>query len=229
MTWLDQIQVWEINNPDGDYFENVPVIAPAVINRETLFDFLIDECGTFQPIWGNSERFREEITIFFLTHMWNIEELAKTMQYDYDPLSNRNWTEHIDTTDTGNKNTSRDTHATDERDITTSSKEDHIDVHYVSAFNQNETVEGESYDDVEDFRDAGNVFRSGNDKDVSVNNVNVEGTETTANVGDKDIVHKGNDGTMYQDYVTKQRRVVEFNLYNWICDHFAEECFSHIW
>lgn len=229
MTWLDQIQVWEINNPDKGYFDDIPNIATDVIDRDTLFDFLVDECGTFQPIWGNSERFREEILIFFLTHMWNIEELAKTMLYDYDPLSNRNWTEHVDIIGSGNKDSTRDTHGTDERDITSSTKEDHIDVHYVSAFNQNDTVEGDSYQDTEDYRDAGNVFRSGTDKDVSVNNVNVEGSEKTSNTENKDIIHTGNDGTMVQDYVKKQRQVAEFNLYKWICNHFAEECFSHIW
>lgn len=267
MTWLDQIQVWEINNPDGDYFVNIPVIAPEIIDRETLFDFLIDECGTFQPIWGDSERFREEILIFFLTHMWNIEELAKTMLYEYDPLTNRNWSEDVisedtgvkntetdtHTTDVGTKNTEKDTHLSETNDITTKSTENMQNVHYVSAYNQNEspqiigyTESGNpiyKYDDVEEWRESTSITRNGTENDTKVNDTNTTGEERSTNSGDKNvtgeentkntgvtnITHKGNDGTMYQEYIKKQRQVVEFNLYKWICNHFADECFSHIW
>lgn len=123
MTLCEMEYLWRVQNEEIDFWEYVYV--PENLNKDTLINYLLFEYGDMQTIDSNSGHFRYHIKNFFEVHKWNIDELAETLNYKYDPLADSRWHEHFE----DNRDTITDftqaqdvtTDFTSERDIKTKS------------------------------------------------------------------------------------------------------------
>lgn len=237
--------LWEINNPDKSYFDDIPI--HAFVDKEALLDLIVMECGDLRTIDSNSGFFYERVKMFFKIHKWNIDKLCESLQYEYEPLENYHGIEDrkVDRDVAFDSVTDRD--QTDDRvtDRGWSEKgtNDEQDVHYISAYNDKESPERigtdslgrpiYKFNDTEHDRDTIDIsYQKSGDEDISVNDVLAEDIRKN-DVTDEDIVeHKtksGNNGQSYQSLIEEERKQAQFNVYKWILNHWFHEMVISVW
>lgn len=145
--------LWELNNPDKSYFDDIPI--HAFVDKEALLDFIVMECGDLRVVDNNSGFFYERVRMFFKIHKWNIDKLCESQQYEYEPLDNYHSiedrkvdrdvafdsvTDRDQTDDTvTDRGVTEDEHT--HKDWTDKGTTDEQDVHYISAYNDLESPE----------------------------------------------------------------------------------------
>lgn len=227
MTFRDHIRIWEIKNPGKGYMDDITVSTNAIVDKDILFNYLQMEYLDMEVIDDDTWFFHERVKNFFDIHRWNIDELAKTLEYKYEPLENGKWKKRRDLTDNKNRD------MLDDKTYEESGSHNITDVHYVSAFNEDESPEQTGVDangvPIYKYND------TEHDRDTESKRYNFNGTnndvlsETTKQDVGEDIVFSGNDGIPYQDYIKKQRDSVQYNIYKWIARHFCKELLVAIW
>lgn len=235
MTFRDAIRIWEIKNPGKEYFDDIVIATNASLNKSTLLNYLIFEFADMEILDDDSWFFHERIKNFFEVHRWNIDELAKTLEYEYDPLTNNKWTKGRNLTDHRDTGHQKDNTLHSEYDE--SGSHSISDVNFVSAFNEEESPEQIGVD-----KNGHPIYKyndTEHDRQLQSKSYTLSGTK--ADVGsesfeegmdeniDENIVYSGNEKIPYQDYIDKQRRTVEFNIYKWIARHFSAELLIHLW
>lgn len=222
MYFQNLIQLWELQNPNAGYLSTAE-INPA-IDKQALEEYLLSEFGEMQALYGTVSLFIGKVNSFFKIHKYNIDKLCETLNYEYDPLNNFGWerTQRTDstedttmdrdrnlkfdternTTDNQNKNIDFDTNRTTtddntettDRTKTTTGNISETNVHFVSAFNDDESPEQIGTDIY------GHPIYKYNDTEEYRNTISQSNTETVKDTGtvkdNRDIVTGGKDKTV---------------------------------
>jgi len=246
MTFFELINLWDIQNPTVDFWDGINI--PESVNKDDLIDYLLYEYGDMEASDTNSGFFRNHVKNFFNIHKWNIEKLAKTLNFSYDPLADSKWHEkhkweddktiktesNRDITDV---TTSEETEVMDD-DWTENDKIDNTKTNYVSAYNDALTND-KRVEDTEHHRDTehGTIDKVGTDDrntitDETTNQITDDDLKKNE-VTDDDILentwHHGNNNHTFQSLIKEEREQAQFNIYKWIGKHFSSELLICVW
>lgn len=213
MTLIDSINLWRLQNQNEFYFKDI--VLDERLNKEDLYNMILTEYMNMLVLYANPQLFKTTVKLFFLKNKDRISDLIDTTVLNYDPLENYSTVETGKLDRTGTKGFTQADNRTENitREGTTTS------THYVSAFNN---VQGE---DVEQYRD----YIEAKEKVADTENyTSAQDTNTKDNEETRDT-KKGITNLTYQDLVEKQRKVVQFSIYEWILKEFAKDLLVAIW
>lgn len=213
MTLIDSINLWRLQNQNEFYFNDI--VLDERLNKEDLYNMILTEYMNMLVLYANPQLFKTTVKLFFLKNKERISDLIDTTVLNYDPLENYSTVETGKLDRTGTKGFTQADNRTENiaRDGNTTS------THYVSAFNN---VQGE---DVEQNRD---VIEAKEKVVDTENYTSAQDTNTKDNEETRDT-KKGITNLTYQDLVEKQRKVVQFSIYEWILKEFAKDLLVAIW
>ena len=168
------------------------------IDRDTLNRVIVKELGAASPYVHNTTVFKFALEEFFNKYNYNIGKLLDTMYLEYNPLNNKNMFEEEHRKSTGDIDNTDDYATT--QDLDTENK--------VSAFDAT-TYQPKDMQNKDAFTEHHGTTSS-----------DIESTVDTA----KTI--KGKDGNdSYQTLIEQERRVADFNIFNWIIQRMRKELF----
>lgn len=213
MTLIDSINLWRLQNQNEFYFNDI--VLDERLNKEDLYNMILTEYMNMLVLYANPQLFKTTVKLFFLKNKDRISDLIDTTVLNYDPLENYSTVETGKLDRTGTKGFTQADNRTENiaREGKTTS------THYVSAFNN---VQGE---DVEQSRD---VIEAKETVVDTENYTSAQDTNTKDNEETRDT-KKGITNLTYQDLVEKQRKVVQFSIYEWILKEFAKDLLVAIW
>lgn len=213
MTLIDSINLWRIQNQNEFYFNDI--VLDERLNKEDLYNMILTEYMNMLVLYANPQLFKTTVKLFFLKNKDRISDLIDTTVLNYDPLENYSTVETGKLDRTGTKGFTQ----ADNRTENITREGDTTSTHYVSAFNN---VQGE---DVEQNRD---VIKAKEKVVDTENYTSAQDTNTKDNEETRDT-KKGITNLTYQDLVEKQRKVVQFSIYEWILKEFAKDLLVAIW
>ena len=213
MTLIDSINLWRIQNQNEFYFNDI--VLDERLNKEDLYNMILTEYMNMLVLYANPQLFKTTVKLFFLKNKDRISDLIDTTVLNYDPLENYSTVETGKLDRTGTKGFTQ----ADNRTENITREGDTTSTHYVSAFNN---VQGE---DVEQSRD---VIKAKEKVVDTENYTSAQDTNTKDNEETRDT-KKGITNLTYQDLVEKQRKVVQFSIYEWILKEFAKDLLVAIW
>ena len=180
------------------------------ISRETLNRIIIKDLGTMRPITSYTEVYKMLVDTFFEKYQDNIKRLLDTLDIEYNPLQNKNITETEQRDSTGNINN------TDQYTTNVDNVESGTDINekQVSAFDSTTYQNKDKNTDTKNLRTDNDTTHSGETTSDITSEV-----QTTKTIKGKD----GNDSM--QDLIKEERRLAEFNIYNWIIEQMRKELF----
>lgn len=207
MNLIDTLDMYALlNSSDNMMLLLSDYVIDNRLDRETLNTSIIMELGAMRPITTDCTMFKIMLENFFSRYNMNITRLLDTMYLEYNPLHNKG----IQRTqnDTEHRHSIGDIDNTDSYDTGT----DETDESKVSAY------DASTYQPKEQ-----NIF----DKDVhhtGETTSDIESTvDTRKNTGENITGKDGNDS--YQKLIEQERKVREFNIYNWIIKQMRKELF----
>lgn len=213
MTLIDSINLWRLQNQNEFYFNDI--VLDERLNKEDLYNMILTEYMNMLVLYANPQLFKTTVKLFFLKNKDRISDLIDTTVLNYDPLENYSTVETGKLDRTGTKGFTQ----ADNRTENIMREGDTTSTHYVSAFNN---VQGE---DVEQNRD---VIKAKEKVVDTENYTSAQDTNTKDNEETRDT-KKGITNLTYQDLVEKQRKVVQFSIYEWILKEFAKDLLVAIW
>lgn len=213
MTLIDSINLWRLQNQNEFYFNDI--VLDERLNKEDLYNMILTEYMNMLVLYANPQLFKTTVKLFFLKNKDRISDLIDTTVLNYDPLENYSTVETGKLDRTGTKGFTQ----ADNRTENIAREGDTTSTHYVSAFNN---VQGE---DVEQNRD---VIKAKEKVVDTENYTSAQDTNTKDNEETRDT-KKGITNLTYQDLVEKQRKVVQFSIYEWILKEFAKGLLVAIW
>ena len=213
MTLIDSINLWRLQNQNEFYFNDI--VLDERLNKEDLYNMILTEYMNMLVLYANPQLFKTTVKLFFLKNKERISDLIDTTVLNYDPLENYSTVETGKLDRTGTKGFTQ----ADNRTENIARARDTTSTHYVSAFNN---VQGE---DVEQNRD---VIKAKEKVVDTENYTSAQDTNTKDNEETRDT-KKGITNLTYQDLVEKQRKVVQFSIYEWILKEFAKDLLVAIW
>ena len=216
MTFLDMIEMYNIQNGKelndiGSMYEDI--VLDSRVDKQVLVGALLDECGAMRCLYETTTTFKYFSDNFFKKYAKNIEKMWDTLEYEYDPLVNKEleWVEETDITQ------NLDTEENRNKDNTGTQGNVYEETNTVSAMNS-------------DNYSPDNKSNSSNTRTDNFNE-QVDATKNEDLTWDETDSHKekGIVNVAYQDLIEKERRVAEFNVYNWISKKYAKELFLLIY
>lgn len=213
MTLIDSINLWRLQNQNEFYFNDI--VLDERLNKEDLYNMILTEYMNMLVLYANPQLFKTTVKLFFLKNKDRISDLIDTTVLNYDPLENYSTVETGKLDRTGTKGFTQ----ADNRTENIAREGNTTSTHYVSAFNN---VQGE---DVEQSRD---VIEAKEKVVDTENYTSAQDTNTKDNEETRDT-KKGITNLTYQDLVEKQRKVVQFSIYEWILKEFAKDLLVAIW
>lgn len=213
MTLIDSINLWRLQNQNEFYFNDI--VLDERLDKEDLYNMILTEYMNMLVLYANPQLFKTTVKLFFLKNKDRISDLIDTTVLNYDPLENYSTVETGKLDRTGTKGFTQ----ADNRTENIAREGDTTSTHYVSAFNN---VQGE---DVEQNRD---VIKAKEKVVDTENYASAQDTNTKDNEETRDT-KKGITNLTYQDLVEKQRKVVQFSIYEWILKEFAKDLLVAIW
>lgn len=213
MTLIDSINLWRLQNQNEFYFNDI--VLDERLNKEDLYNMILTEYMNMLVLYANPQLFKTTVKLFFLKNKDRISDLIDTTVLNYDPLENYSTVETGKLDRTGTKGFTQ----ADNRTENITREGDTTSTHYVSAFNN---VQGE---DVEQNRD---VIKAKEKVVDTENYTSAQDTNTKDNEETRDT-KKGITNLTYQDLIEKQRKVVQFSIYEWILKEFAKDLLVAIW
>ena len=213
MTLIDSINLWRLQNQNEFYFNDI--VLDERLNKEDLYNMILTEYMNMLVLYANPQLFKTTVKLFFLKNKDRISDLIDTTVLNYDPLENYSTVETGKLDRTGTKGFTQ----ADNRTENIAREGNTTSTHYVSAFNN---VQGE---DVEQSRD---VIKAKEKVVDTENYTSAQDTNTKDNEETRDT-KKGITNLTYQDLVEKQRKVVQFSIYEWILKEFAKDLLVAIW
>lgn len=235
ITLRESVELWEIatGKKGEDYLADCNINADVDVTD--LWDYLMFEYEDMGVIDSNSQRFHERVKNFFEVHKWNIDELLKTLEYEYEPLENNKWAKTEKAV--GQEDEVKNKYDDNDRTYSEQGSDSGTDVNFVSAYNDETSpkylgLDGngnpiwEYNDEEHDRQSHSKSYRLTGSEDNNRHVTEANGVKTK---DDKEIIMHGNDGTSFQSLVEEQRQSVQFNLYKWIAKHFCRELLVAVW
>lgn len=223
MNLIDVLDIYALENDSDDLFLLLSDYnLDNRVNRDTLNSRVISQLGAMRPITTDANLFKMLVDNFFTVYAGNITRLCDTLDLEYNPLytkdiyhdlgeqEERHSVGDIDNTDTYTTNTDQTNTGTDTNEET------------VSAYDNPNYQPKKKNVETQNLRTDNDVEHSGETTSDIVSDVN----------SDRDLSEHtvGKDGDIsYQDLIEKQRKLVEFNIYNWIIRQMRRELFLLIY
>lgn len=224
MTLLDIIQVWNLEHDnDLNDLESLyeDIVLDERLDKETLVGVLLDECGACESVYNTSPTFKYFSDLFFKKYQWNITKLADSLEFEYDPLKNRNveWTET--TAIEQNLDTDEDTSETRNKANTGTQGNSYSDneTNTISAMNSS-NYEPDNKSDT-----SGSNTRTDNLNEAITSTVGRDKSEDLTWDETDTHTESGTNNIPYQDLIEKERKVAQFSLYGWIAKKYRNELF----
>lgn len=213
MTFLDMIEIYNISKGNENLDDIGSIFADIVIDnridKDTMISAILDKCGAMHCIYETTATFKYFSDHFFKKYQWNISRLADTLDFEYNPLQNNK----VDWTETTDIRQDLDTveNTSENRDKT-------------NGYNGTET----------------NTISAMNSSNYEPDNRSQTTSSATENIdadkdrskeedltwAETDTHHEtGTINTPFQDLIEKERKVSQFNVYNWIAEKYASELF----
>ena len=98
MTLIDLINTWNLQH-DKEIDDLTSFFSECIIDerldRDVVIMSIIDECGAMRPLYNVSQTMKVFTENWFKKYRWNIGKLCDTLDFEYDPLTNKktDWTE----------------------------------------------------------------------------------------------------------------------------------------
>lgn len=184
------------------------------LSREKLNRAMLSRLGNMRCISNSPDVMKVLIEEFFNRYNWNITRLFDTMVLDYEPLENYkldrvyDGTEHRES-DADVKN--EDSTVRNRNLKNTRGTEDKVSAYDSSSY-QPKSREDETIGENED---STNVATGTSDIDSTTDTKDHQVTSESGKLGDES----------YQSLIERERKLAEFNIYNWILDLMKKELF----
>lgn len=168
------------------------------LSKDFMNKVIIKELGNCRPLTTNVTVFKFMLEEFFEKYKDNISKLVDTLYIEYNPLDTKNITE-IEHRESEGNILNTDEYTTD----TTSGNEETVSAYDASTYQPKK-------------------------KDEQKAGTDHEGT-TTSDIDstvDTNKTISGKDGNLtYQDLISRERELANFNIYNWIISKMRKELF----
>lgn len=201
----DMLDIYALKHKSDNIFLMLQdyVLDPR-LSREDLNDKIVLDLGERTPYWNHTELLKTNIENWFATHEDNIKKLVDSIELEYNPLYNTDYYEKIDNErKTDNKRT---------EDLESHS----IPNDTVVSENQVSAYDASGYQP----QDKNTTTNTGDNKTLGDNII----TDDNKTVDDNLKHHYGKEGTeSYADIISKERRLAEFNIYDWIVNQLDSE------
>lgn len=210
------IEIYNIQNGKelndlGSMYEDI--VLDSRIDKAVLVGALVDECGAMRCLYETTATFKYFSDNFFKKYQWNITKMRDTLEFEYDPLKNKEleWTEETDIKQ------ELDTEEGRTRENTGTQGNEYEETNTVSAMNtDNYSPDNKSNSENTRTDDLKEEISANKDEDLTWDETDTHKESGTINVA-------------YQDLIEKERRIAEFNVYNWISKKYAKELFLLIY
>lgn len=213
MTFLDIIEIYNISKGNKNISDISALFADieidSRIDRDTLYSALLDKCGAMQCIYETTATFKYFSDHFFKKYAWNIQRLADTLEFEYNPILDRK----LDWTETTDIKQDLDTVENTSEDKDRSNSYNETETNTISAMNSSTYQPDNQRQTNGSISEAIDTSRDRNKEE----DLTWEETDTHHETG--------TTGSSYQDLIEKERKVSQFNVYNWIAEKYASELF----
>ena len=192
------------------------IMLPDGIDHDTLVNVIMMECGEFQPLWTDYTFYKSAINQFFKKWNQTFTKWQEALSIEYEPLYN--YDRYEEYTDTFSETRTGSSSETTSGSNQTTNSGSSTNTHTKSAFDSS-TYEPYEKTEITD-SESGTATSSGTS------------SGTTRGTNENELQHDahlyGNIGiTSSQDMLRQQLDIVEWNIYQHICDLFAAElCIS---
>lgn len=191
------LSVLGLYNEDNTLFEDFSLPESDHIELDTLVENILAECAELEVLYADPVMFKHILKYWSKSrlHVW--QELADTMEYDYNPIWNKDVHDH------------EVIHHT--KDMTTTYSDQASNTSSGTTTNQAVAFNSGTFDDRE--------------KDISSGSMSSTDNSTTRDAGAQDenreLISQGNQGvTSTQQLIKEQREISEFSLYDIIIKEF---------
>ena len=200
---LELLSILTIYNNYPDIFDDMYI--PADIDKELLINSITTELAEMTVLYSSPVVLKPLISVWSHKEKYNWDKLIATTKFDYNPIDNFDRTE----TETikGSKSTTASgaQNATTENNLLVSSD----NVHKQAGYNTNTMFDTES--------DVGSVNNTGTVTNNITSNSNSSDTDNT----ERTLHSRGNIGvTTTQKMIEQERKISEFNIYDYIVRSF---------
>ena len=201
----DMLDLYAMKHQSTDMFlmlKDYPL--DARLNRDELNTQIMLSLGERQTYWQHTELLKANIDNWFTNHADNIKKLVDTIELEYNPLYNTDYYEKVD-----NKK------KTDNKRV------EDLDTHYkpdstVTSENEVSAYDASGYQP----QDKNTTHSTGDDQTKGDNTI----TDDNKTIDDNLLHHYGKEGTeTYADLINEERRLAEFNVYDWIVNQLDSE------
>lgn len=224
MTYLDIIEMYNVfNGYDKDDITKIldDIVLDSRLDKSVLAGVLLDECGAMHTIYNTTKTFKYFSDNFFKKYEWNIKKLVDSTEFEYDPLKNKNleWTEvtdidqNLDTTENTEENRTKDNTGTQGNQYS------ETETNTISAMNSSNYEPDNKRDTNGSSTRTDNLKEKIQDLNDRNKNEDLAWDETDTHT------ESGTVNIPYQDLIEKERKVSQFNIYNWIAQKYAKELF----
>lgn len=215
MNLVSLMEIWAIRNNVEDPMEMLKQGEfDSRIDKDLLAARIVQMCGAMHPLYNTSDSFMYFHKTFFKMWKPQISKLLDTMEYEYSPLENFRRDEKLrhkgneKTKDEGNRNSESES----KDEITANgTNEDKTSAYNENVYQPNEINETSQH---------------------SIDNSNSKDKVKTSNDRNKDIednednlIHGLNGLFTSQNLLEQERKVSEYNVYQWIVQKYMEELF----
>ena len=172
------------------------------LDKDEIKMAILERCGTLLPVYTNSEMFKTFSDSFFKQRKNIISKLIDTTEFEYNPIANYDSTEEVTRKYDETTTNQNQTNGNSSRNTT---QENNVSAYDSDVYQPKEKVVGTTNDN-----DSTNGSGSGT-------------SDITENLTTR---KRGNIGvTTTQQMIEAERKVVLFNVYNWIAIEFEQKFF----
>ena len=213
----DMLDIYALKHKSDDIFLMLQdyVLDPR-LSREDLNDKIVLDLGERTPYWNHTELLKTNIENWFATHEDNIKKLVDSIELEYNPLYNTDYYEKVDNARKTDNTRQVDNKRTEDLESHSIPDDTVVSENRVSAYDSG----AYQPQDMNTTHNTGNSATTG-DNVITDDNKIVDDNKT---VDDNLKHHYGKEGTeSYADIIDKERRLAEFNIYDWIVNQLDSE------
>lgn len=192
------------------------------VDKEVLAKEIVVKCGAMCPVFNTSWSFIYWHRHWFELHKREISELCNTLEYEY--VAIESYSRYDDLKHSATSNTGLDEtvgrNRTESRGLEVNGTEDSITENQTSAYNESlYQPESKSI-----FNDS-NGRNEQENRNVGENENRKYSRDNTFDSKDNNYVHGNNGLFTVQHLIEEQRKLVEFNVIQWIVGKYMQEGF----
>ena len=200
MAWVSILTMYN-NYPD--IFDDM--VLPDGVEKEVVINSIVSELAELDLLYSNPVVLKPLISVWSHKEIRIWEKLYNTTTLDYNPIDNYDRTETETTTNERTNTASGTQDSTTTNDLTIASD----NAHKVAGYDSGTLTTAES--------DIGTVDNSG----TVTNNITSDSTNNDVDNGTRTLHSRGNIGvTTTQKMIEQERKVSEFNIYDYIVKSF---------